>query len=81
MHECAKKDHIFNSFPFGNLKSLNAVGDYDKLRESVYNHFKTQYSADRMKLVVQVKTKDHMAEVKRWVTESFSKVENKNLGK
>lgn len=31
MSECEQKDHIFRTFPFGNLKSLNAVGDYDKL--------------------------------------------------
>ena len=35
MSECGKKDHIFNTFPFGNFKSLNAMGDYDKLREDV----------------------------------------------
>ena len=29
-----------------------------------------------MKLVVQVKTKDNMEEVKNWVTESFSKIDN-----
>ena len=34
-----------------------------------------------MKLVVQVKTKDKMSEVKRWVIDSFSKIANKDLGK
>ena len=29
-----------------------------------------------MKLAVQVKTKDNMAEVKKWITESFSKIDN-----
>ena len=41
MSECGKKDHIFNTFPFGNLKSLNAMGDYDKLRKDVFNFYKT----------------------------------------
>ena len=31
MTECHSKDHIFHTFPFGNMKSLNAFGDYDKL--------------------------------------------------
>ena len=62
------------------MKSLNAIGDYDKLCKDVLDFYKTQYSADRMKLVVQVKTKDNMSEVKKWVTESFSKIENQNLG-
>ena len=81
MNESKNSDHIFRTFPFGNLKSLNAIGDYDKLREDVSNFYKTHYSADRMKLVVQVKTKDRMAAVKKWVKESFSRIPNKNLGK
>ena len=81
MNECKNKDHIFKTFPFGNMKSLNAIGDYEKLREDVYSFHKAHYSADRMKLVVQVKTKDQMSAVKKWVTESFSRIPNKNLGK
>ena len=81
MSECSKKDHIFKTFPFGNQKSLNAIGDYDKLSEDVLKFYKTQYSADRMKLVVQVKSKDNMTEVRKWVTESFKRIENKKLGK
>ena len=81
MSQCKSKDHIFNTFPFGNLKSLNAIGDYDKLHKDVFNFYKAQYSADRMKLVVQVKTKDNMAAVRKWVTKSFSRIENRNLGK
>ena len=34
-----------------------------------------------MKLVVQVKSKDNMTEVRKWVTESFKRIENKKLGK
>ena len=52
MNECKSKDHIFRTFPFGNMKSLNAIGDYDKLRKDVYSFHKKHYSADRMKLVV-----------------------------
>ena len=81
MSQCKSKDHIFNTFPFGNMKSLNAIGDYDKLHKDVFNFYKTQYSADRMKLVVQVKTKDNMVAVRKWVTNSFSRIENRNLGK
>ena len=81
MNECANDDHIFKTFPFGNMKSLNAVGDYDKLSQDVLSFYKSYYSADRMKLVVHVKTNDNMESVKKWVTESFSKIENKNLGK
>ena len=29
-----------------------------------------------MKLVIQVKTKDNMQEIKNWVTGSFSKIDN-----
>ena len=81
MNDCKKKDHIFCTFPFGNKKSLNAIGDNDKLCEDVRNFYDNQYSADRMKLVLQVKTKDNMAEVRKWVTEYFSRIKNKNLGK
>ena len=81
MNDCKKKDHIFRTFPFGNLKSLNAIGDKDKLCEDMRNFYDNQYSADRMKLVIQVKTKDNMAEVRKWITEYFSRIKNKNLGK
>ena len=54
MTDTKKKDHIFRTFPFGNKKSLNAIGDNDKLCEDVRNFYDNQYSADRMKLAIQV---------------------------
>lgn len=43
--------------------------------------FLEQYSADRMKLVVQMKTEDNMAAVGKMVTEIYSKIPSKGLGK
>ena len=39
INECTKSDHIFKAFPFGNKKSLNAIGDYDKLRKDVIDFY------------------------------------------
>ena len=64
------KDHIFNRFMWGNKKSLLKDGR-DKLWDDLKQFFQKQYSPDRMKLVIQVKTNDDMVELKKWVIESF----------
>ena len=50
----------------------------DEESETFYDE---HYSADRIKLVVQVKSEDNMKEVKQWVKESFSAIPNKNIGR
>ena len=52
----------------------------DELQKEVKDFFEKQYSADRMKLVVQVKMGDNVNDVKKWITEAFSTIPNKNLG-
>ena len=80
MNECSSKDHLFNLFCWGNLKSLVGDGDYDKLWDDLKKFYNEQYSADRMRLAVQVKTKDGLAEVRSWVEEYFGAIGNKGLG-
>ena len=58
MNECSSKDHLFRLFAWGNMKSLAGEEDYDKLWDDLKKFYNEQYSSDRMKLVVQVKTKD-----------------------
>ena len=59
------------------MEGKNKATLWDDLKV-FYDEF---YSADRIKLVVQVKTEDNMKEVKKWVTESFNLIPNKNLGR
>ena len=65
---------------WGSKKSLKKHGDEDSLWEDLNSFFEEQYSADRMKLVIQVKTKDNLADLRSWVEQSFSIIENKNYG-
>ena len=78
MSETTHKDHVFNRFVWGNKKSLN--GHTEELWTDLKHFFDNQYSADRMKLVIAVKSNDDLKELKAWVEESFSIIENKNLG-
>ena len=114
MEETTSKDHVFNRFMFGSLKSLKGQGKSKKkeekkktneekaegeqeedadaaavelddeiveeLAKDVQKFFDNEYSADRMKLVVQVKTSDNLKDVREWVTESFNTIPNDNLG-
>lgn len=55
MSNTADKDHVFNRFCWGNLKSL--YGDNpDTLWDDLKKFYDTYYSAERIRLVVQVKT-------------------------
>ena len=58
------------------LKGESAESLWDDLK-CFYN---CNYSADRLRIVIQVKTSDDLAELRTWVTESFGMIENKNLG-
>ena len=48
--------------------------------DDLVKFYKDQYSADRIKVVIQTKTSDNMTELRKWAETSFSKIENKNLG-
>ena len=75
----ASKNHVLNCFPWGNLKSL--MGEQkETLWEDLRGFYESTYSADRLKVVVQVKTHDDMSELRQWVIESFSIIENKSYG-
>ena len=71
--------HLMNSFGWGNLKSLENEHK-ETLWEDLRLFYEREYSADRLKVVIQVKTEDDLAELRTWVTESFSIIENKCLG-
>ena len=68
-----------NRFTWGNLKSLKTHKPKDLLKD-LRKFFDEMYSADRMKLVIQVKTEDRMVELKKKVVEIFSVIKNKKLG-
>ena len=57
------KDHCFNRFMWGSKKSLREVNP-DTLLDDLRMFYEAQYSADRMKLVIQVKTKDNLKELR-----------------
>ena len=67
----ASKNHLINRFTWGNLKSLKTHKPGELLKD-LRKFFDEQYSADRMKLVIQVKTEDGMRELKSKVEEIFS---------
>ena len=75
----ASKNHTLNGFSWGNLKSL-----YGENKETLWDDLKAfyegTYSADRLKITIQVKTEDDLAELRQWVTESFSIIEDKDFG-
>ena len=79
MCEQTCEGHLMNSFGWGNLKSLEN-GQKETLWEDLRLFYEREYSADRLKVVIQVKTEDDLAELRQWVTESFSIIENKGLG-
>ena len=72
MQTTHKEDHLFNRFMWGNMKSLRKDKDNDSLWDDLRAFFEAEYSADRMKLVIQVKTKDNLKELRGWVKKSFS---------
>jgi len=53
----ASKNHMINRFTWGNLKRLKSHKPKDLLKD-LRNFFNQHYSADRMKLVIQMKTED-----------------------
>ena len=68
-----------NCFAWGNLKSLKGDNE-ETLWDDLKTFYENQYSADRLKVVIQVKTDDDLAELRQWVTESFGIIEDKNYG-
>ena len=70
---------MLNCFAWGNLKSLMGENK-ETLWDDLKAFYESTYSADRLKVVIQVKTEDDMAELRQWVTESYSVIENKNYG-
>lgn len=52
----------------------------ESLWDDLKQFYESQYSADRLRVVIQVKTSDDMAELREWVTRSFSVIENKAYG-
>jgi secreted Zn-dependent insulinase-like peptidase len=67
----AANNHLLNRFAWGNLKSLMAE-EPETLWEDLKAFYETHYSADRLKIAIQVKTQDDLAELRTWVTEYFS---------
>ena len=78
-NETADKKHIFNRFAWGNLQSLKGQ-NAENLLSDLKEFYDATYSADRTKLVIQVKSSDNLQEVRSWVEESFSIIPNKKLG-
>ena len=76
----SSKNHLLNRFTWGNIKSLKSHKPEELLKD-LRAFFEEQYSADRMKLVVQMKTEDDMAEVKKNVIEIYSQMLNRGFGK
>ena len=70
---------MFNRFAWGNHKSIKGQ-DEETLWDDLRSFYENNYSADRITVVIQVKTNDDMQEVRKWVTKSFGSIENKNLG-
>lgn len=79
MSNTADQSHVFNRFVWGNLKSLHGANP-DTLWDDLKNFYDTYYSAERIRLVVQVKTEDNLEELTKWIQESFSVIPNKSLG-
>jgi secreted Zn-dependent insulinase-like peptidase len=81
------KPHTLDRFGWGSLKSLARVSkegepyDEDALLEDVWRFYQTEYSANRMNLVVQAqpKSKEEFDDIKNWIIEYFSVIENKSL--
>ena len=77
--ETFHKDHIFNRFLWGNLVSLRGE-DEATLWDDLKAFYEEHYSAERVALVVQVKTRDHCKELSEWIKESFKVVPNRQKG-
>ena len=56
------KNHIFNRFAWGNNKSIKGQ-DEETMWNDLRAFYENNYSADRITLVIQVKTDDDMQEV------------------
>ena len=59
---------------------MQGTGDSGELWNDLKAFHERHYSADRMRLVIQVKTADNLCELRQWVEASFSAIPNKNLG-
>ena len=79
-NECSSKDNVFCCFAWGNNDSLRGNGDNEALWNQLRKFHAEKYSADRMKLVIQAKTKDNLKELKGWVEKYFGTITNKNFG-
>ena len=66
------KNHLFNTFAWGNAKSLKYEGN--DLVDEVREFFKQNYSTDRMALVIQVKTIDDCVQLRGWVEQTFGQI-------
>ena len=77
--ETANRNHVFNKFCWGNLESLKRENE-ETLWDDLKGFYDQHYSAERISLVVQVKTKDNCKELRSWIEESFGILENKNNG-
>ena len=72
-------DHIFNRFAWGNTESLRGENE-ESLWDDLKEFYETNYSADRTRVVIQVKTSDKLQELRSWVEKSLGEVPNRNLG-
>lgn len=70
--QLASKDHPFSKFSTGNKDTLKNV-----TREQVVEFYKKYYSSNNMRLVVM--TSQPSSQVKKWVAQYFSDVENSQL--
>ena len=75
----ADKNHLLNRFTWGNMKSLQGAKPKELIAD-VKKFYLEYYSADRMKLVIQVKTDDDLKELRQRISEIFAVVPNRNLG-
>ena len=79
MNNTFHDDHLFNRFMWGNLQSLKGENP-DTLWDDLKKFYDEHYSADRMKVCIQVKSHDNLQELRGWVEETLSIIPNKNLG-
>jgi secreted Zn-dependent insulinase-like peptidase len=69
-------NHPYKKFSVGNLETLKS-SDNKSLREALLDFYGTQYSANRMKLVIL--GKEPLETLAKWVQDRFTDIPNKNL--
>ena len=78
MENTFHQDHIFNVFAWGNAKSLKV--QEAQLLPDLKKFYETNYAPDRIAIVVQVKTDDNCATLRKWVEGTFGMIQKPKFG-